>query len=83
MSRSPSRRRYHFTFTVRPARGPERKRPSIAAALAANVEQVLDSTALIAATRQAGVAVAQGVLKQFGLDLPDAVLLDWQGQVLR
>jgi hypothetical protein len=50
---------------------------------ALSVEHVLDSTALIADTRQAGVAVAQGLLRQFGLNLPDGLLLDWQGQILR
>src|SRR5215472_13778040 len=32
MSSTPSRFRYHLTFTVRPATGPERNRPSIAVA---------------------------------------------------
>lgn len=46
------------------------------------VEQVLDSTSLISDTRRAGVRIAQGLLRQFGLDTPDPVLLDWQAEVL-
>lgn len=44
-------------------------------------ERLFSSTDLIADTRQAGVDVAQSLLQQFGLDVPDAVLLDWQAQV--
>ncbi len=46
-----------------------------------NVKQVLDSITLIADSRRVGVNVAQALLRQFG-DVPDAVLLDWQAQIL-
>ncbi len=47
------------------------------------VQRVLDSTAVIADSRRVGVNVAQALLRQFGLDVPDVVLLDWQAQQLK
>ena len=41
----------------------------------------VDSTPLLAETRQVGVELAQHLLGQFGLKVPDQVLLDWQAQV--
>lgn len=40
------------------------------------------STKLLAATRAVGVELAQALLRQFGLDLPNQILADWQDHVL-
>ncbi len=42
-----------------------------------------ESAALLADARAVGVRLAQGLLSQFGLAVPDSVLLDWQAEVLR
>lgn len=47
-----------------------------------HAEHVVDTTAVIADTRRVGVDVAQALLHQFGLDVPNSVLLDLQTQVL-
>lgn len=44
---------------------------------------VVDCSRLLAAPREVGVELAQQLLHQFGLDVPDQVLLDWQAQTLR
>jgi hypothetical protein len=44
--------------------------------------EVVDSTRLITSPRQIGVDLAQLLLQQFGLDLPDQLLMDWQEQIL-
>jgi hypothetical protein len=43
--------------------------------------EVVNSARLIASPRQIGVALAQVLLQQFGLDLPNQVLMDWQEQI--
>ena len=42
---------------------------------------VVNSARLLADTREVGVELAQQLLHQFGLDVPDKVLFDWQDQV--
>jgi hypothetical protein len=42
---------------------------------------VVDSARLIASPRQVGVTLAQLLLQQFGLDLQDQILMDWQEQI--
>lgn len=41
----------------------------------------ISTTTLLEDARNVGVALAQALLRQFGLDLPDQVLLDWQDEV--
>ncbi|WP_109474816.1 helix-turn-helix domain-containing protein [Ornithinimicrobium cavernae] len=41
----------------------------------------VSTTRLVADTRTVGVELAQGLLRQFGLGVPDQVLFDWQEQV--
>lgn len=41
----------------------------------------VDSARLLADTRQVGVELAQQLLQQFGLSVPDQVLYDWQARV--
>lgn len=53
-----------------------------------DVEQVhtsrtLDVARLVAEPRAIGVELAQDIFGQFGTDLPDQVLFDWQQQILR
>ncbi len=42
---------------------------------------VVDSARLLADTREVGVELAQQLLHQFGLDVPNKVLYDWQDEV--
>lgn len=41
------------------------------------------SAVLLADVRAVGIRLAQGLLSQFGLIVPDSVLSDWQAEVLR
>jgi hypothetical protein len=43
----------------------------------------VETTQLITSPREIGVRLAQKLLSQFGADLPDQVLMDWQEQVFR
>jgi hypothetical protein len=45
--------------------------------------RTLDVARLVAEPRAIGVELAQDIFGQFGADLPDQVLLDWQHQTLR
>lgn len=47
------------------------------------IERVVDNTRLIEDPRHNGVQLAQALLQQFGLDVPDQILMDWQEQVFR
>jgi hypothetical protein len=42
---------------------------------------IVDAGTLIRDTRRIGVQITQGLLSQFGLDVPDQVLLSWQDEV--
>jgi hypothetical protein len=44
-------------------------------------ERAFNSTELLTKAREAGVDVSQDLLRPFGLDIPDQVLIDWQDQV--
>jgi len=57
--------------------------PYLAAAERFDSTTVVDAAALLEDARGVGVGLAQQLLQQFGLDLPDQVLLDWQAQVLK
>lgn len=57
--------------------------PYLAAADRFDGTAVVDAAALLEDARGAGVDLAQQLLRQFGLDVPDRVLLDWQAQVLK
>ena len=57
--------------------------PYLAAAERFDGTTVVDAAALLEDARGVGVGLAQQLLQQFGLDLPDQVLLDWQAQVLK
>lgn len=52
------------------------------AADALGATAVVESARLLADTRQVGVELAQQVLRQFGLNVPDQVLYDWQAKDL-
>lgn len=43
----------------------------------------LNATSLIADPLTVGVVLTQQILRQFGLDVPDQLLIDWQAEVLR
>lgn len=47
-----------------------------------DTEHTIDTAVLLAGSRNVGVAVAQGLLRQFGLTVSDTVLFDWQEQIL-
>lgn len=55
--------------------------PYLTSANRLTATEVVDSTRLISNPRQVGVALAQLLLRQFGLDVPDQVLMDWQDEV--
>jgi hypothetical protein len=42
---------------------------------------VVPTATLIENPRGVGVTLAQGLFRQFGLDLPDQVLFDWQEEI--
>jgi hypothetical protein len=46
-----------------------------------DADEVTDSTRLIEDPRSVGVKLTQGLLRQFGLDVADQLLLDWQDQI--
>jgi hypothetical protein len=55
--------------------------PYMIAADALDATAVVDSSRLLADTREVGVELAQQLLHQFGLDVPYKVLYDWQDQI--
>ena len=55
--------------------------PYVVSADRLTASEVVASPALLADPRGTGVRLAQRVLEQFGLDVPDRVLMDWQDQV--
>jgi hypothetical protein len=57
--------------------------PYLAAAERFDGTTVVDAAALLEDARGVGVGLAQLLLQQFGLDVPDQVWLDWQAQVLK
>jgi hypothetical protein len=56
--------------------------PYVSAAHAFSAAKTVDTTGLLTDTRTIGVELAQGILRQFGADLPDQVLHEYQDEVL-
>lgn len=61
----------------------ELRGPYLNAADVLETTAVVDAARLLAHTRQVGVEIAQEILRQFGLNVPDQVLYDWQAKDLR
>lgn len=57
--------------------------PYIAAANRFEATETVEVTTLLEDTPGIGVKLAQRLLQQFGLNVPDQILLDWQDQTLR
>jgi hypothetical protein len=55
--------------------------PYVVSADRLTASDVVDSPGLLADPRATGVRLTQRVLKQFGLEVPDQVLMDWQDQI--
>ena len=57
--------------------------PTLAGADQFVASVTVDSTSLLEDPRGAGVKLAQQILSQFGLDVSDQVLVEWQAQILK
>jgi hypothetical protein len=57
--------------------------PYLIAADTLHVSGSITTAELIANPRQTGVHIAQQLLRQFGADLPDQVLIDWHEDILK
>jgi hypothetical protein len=57
--------------------------PYLSAADSFSVVRSVDAPTLLTDPRTIGVELAQGLLRQFGLDVPDQILRDYQEQTLR
>lgn len=55
--------------------------PYVIAADALDATVVVDSSRLLADTREVGIELSQQLLHLFGLNVPDKVLYDWQDQI--
>jgi hypothetical protein len=55
--------------------------PYLMSADSLRANEVVDSARLVANPRKIGVDLAQLFLRQFGRDLPDQILMDWQEQI--
>lgn len=63
-----SRRELHASYLV--------------AANSLSASRIIQTTDLIGSPRETGVNLTQDILGQFGLQLPDSVLMDWQDKIL-
>jgi hypothetical protein len=63
--------------------GRELHGPYIVATDRLSASFLIEVTQLVAEPREVGVQLTQGLLRQFGLSLPDQILFDWQEQIFR